>query len=262
MASVTIGDEVALLAQTYLQQLIASDELFNDIPVLLEDDGNVETQMDIALGIVTEKADAKCGACVLVRQPAGCDDEMPGVIHPPLRLEWDILCMEWRDVNRKERGTGKRAWSLARRIHRLCKAHRAPGLLQNVTVRKPAIVKANFPRELINQTIPVTGYLVRLASAEADIYQYSKVRIPSVTADPALSAQPTYATGVAGATVTVTPAEGTPAIYYTKNLSCPSPNNAASTLYTGPFAAEAGTYLFRSFVDGQLGSDSVAVKFT
>jgi hypothetical protein len=260
MSEPLTGEKVALLQQDYLRLLIASDEMFNNVTVIAEDEGNIISEMDKALGIVTTRDGAR-GACVIIRQPNG-SDEMPGVLFPPLDLEWDILCLEHREFNKDttKGGTGKRAWHLARRIQRICKAHRAPGLIQCLMPRKPGIARASVTREINGVEVPLVGYIVRLSGKEADNTAYSKATLPAVTGDPALT-NGTILSGTGGTTLTVAADPGA-AVYYTSDLTNPCSENSAATLYTIPFAPAAGTYLFRAHVTGKVGSDSVAVKIS
>lgn len=258
MSEPLTGEKVALLQQDYIKRLIESDEMFNNVTVIAEDEGNIVSEMDKALGIVTTKDGAR-GACVIVRQPNGAD-EMPGNLWPPLGLEWDILCLEWREMNKDATyGTGKRAWHMARRIHRILKAHRCPGLLQCMTARKPTIIRTSSVRELNGMEMPLVGYTVRMATNEADNTAYTKVALPAPSGSPALTAGAIF-TGSVGTTLTVTCSTSGASIYYTTDLTNPWSGNG--TLYSAPFVAAAGLYLFRAFKTGSIGSDAVAVQIT
>lgn len=271
MSNPLTGEQVALLQQDYLKRLVESDEMFNDIRVLSEDEGNIESEMDIALGIVTSTND-KVGACVILRQPNG-DDEMPGIQFPPLNVDWEFMCLEWREANRdtERNGTGKRAWHLARRIHRLVKAHRAPGLLQCITIKKPAIARSSFLREIMNGVAtPIVGYTVRISCNEADTTTYRKVALPSLSGNPSLTPGPVQ-TGSAGTVITVTAlAAGTwiagTSIYYTSDRTNPCLQNPNATLYENPITVAAGTYMFRAFnndgTGNNIGSDTVTVDIS
>lgn len=261
MSEPLTGEVVGSLMQDYLRLLIASDELFSDVTVMAEDDGDIEFQMDQALGIVTRK-EGKAGVCVIVRQPQGGDSK-PGMIWPPLDLEWDILVLEWRGMNKDtaKGGTGKRAWTLARRVHRIAKAHRAPGVVQCFTARTPTIIRSSLSRQLNGVTVPLVGYTVRLASLEADSTLYTKVSLPLLSGAPPITTG-VIASGSVGTVLTVTCATSGAAIYYTTDLSNPCAQNENATLYATPLTVEAGTYMFRAFVSGSIGSDSVAVSFS
>jgi hypothetical protein len=265
MSEPQTGELGALLQQDYIKRLIESDLLFNNVTVLAEDEGNIISQMDKALGFTSLK-DGACGTCVIVRQPNG-DDGMPGVLWPPLGLEWDILVLEWREMNRDttKGGTGKRAWTLARRIHRLIKAHRAPGIVQCFTPRHPTIIRTSSTREINGTEIPLMGYTVRIAANEADNTPYTKVALPTLSGSPALdTTSHAIPSAAAGCVLTVTCSTSGAAIYYTTDLSNPWSGNAGATLYSGPITTVAGTYLFRAFDDanGAIGSDAIAAKFT
>jgi hypothetical protein len=266
MSEPSTGDKVAMLQQEYIRYALLSDEVFNDVTVISEDEGNFETAMDKALGIITVKEEKK-GVFALVRQPNGFDNS-PGVRAPSLDNEFDILFVEWRDVNRNtdKGGTGKRAWSLARRALRVLKAHRAPGLLHGLTVRNPAIARTGFVRDVNFGAgaveVPMVSYTVRLSCKEADTDEDAKLPPVTITADPVLTAG-NVQIGVVGATVTLTQADAD-TIYYTTDLSNPCSQNTAATLYDGtPFAiSTACTLLVRAFTTGVIGSDASAAKFT
>lgn len=261
MASPTTGEQVALLQQAYLRDLVKSDEMFNNIMVLAEDEGNIQSQMDIALGIIDTRDGSARGACVVVRQPVG-SDPMPGVEFPPLSVDWDFLCLEWRDFNKDttKGGTGKRAWNLARRIHRITKAHRAPGLIQCLTPRTPAIIRTSSLRDTGVLQIPLVGYTVRMACNEADDTVYRRVANVSLSGSPALTTTGAIATGSAGTVLTVTHTDPDVQIYFTTDLSNPWAENG--TLYSGPITTGVATYLFRAFKSGSIGSHAVAASFS
>lgn len=268
MSAPLTGEDVALLQQAYLKGVIETDEMFNNVTIIAEDEGNIASQMDKALGIFTVTAGA-AGACVIIRQPNG-DDDMAGVLWPPLSLEWDILCLEHREMNKDttKGGTGKRAWHMARRIHRIIKAHRAPGLVQCFTPRRPCIIRTSSMREMNGVEIPLVGYTVRIAAKEADDTNYKKTAVPLFSGNPVLSAVSPISAGSAGTILTVTSTgDGNKyvtaeTIYYTTNLSHPGPKNPNAVLYTAPITAVAGIYLFRAYTSGAIGSDSSAVRFT
>jgi hypothetical protein len=263
MSAPTTVEDCAMLQQAYLRDLLRSDEMFNNVTVLGEDEGNVESQMDIALGTVTPVS-GLAGVCCIVRQPVG-NDEQPGVEAAPLSIEWDLMCLEWREMNKDAtRGTGKRAWHLARRALRICKGHRAPGLIQCVTIRRPGIVRTSFLKEVMNG-VPalLVGYTVRLACNEADIIRTLRTALPVVTGTPALTSGSFY-TGSAGASITATCDTPGSTIFYTTNLSNPCSQNATAVQYTVPVIGVAGTvYMFRAFgPTTYLGSNAVAVSIT
>lgn len=250
-----------MLQQDYIKRLLEGDEMFNNITVLSEDDGNIISQMDRALGIF-ERNNGAAGAVVIVRQPEGVD-EMAGVQFPPLSVEWEILCLEHREMNKDttKGGTGKRAWHLARRAHRILKAHRAPGILQCLTPRRPTIVRSSDLRIVQGMQIPLVGYAVKFACNEADVTPYTKVQLPTLSGVPALATAAVY-TGSVGTVLTVTCATVGASIYYTNDLTNPTAQNTGATLYSGPVTLAAGFYLFRAFLTGSIGSDAVAVSIT
>lgn len=241
--------------------ILMSDDLFNDITVITEDEGNIERQMDKALGIIEQK-DSKAGICVIIQQPTGSDD-MPGVLFPPLVLDWTILILEHRERNRNtdKDGTGKKAWTVARRIHRILKAHRAGGLTQTFNMRKPCITPYAAARELNNVYVPLVGYSVKFFGQEADSGSYTKVANPTISASSITTTTGTMV-GTAGDTVTLACSTSGASIYYTTDLSHPCEQNTAATPYSAPFTVPAGTLRVRAHKPGSVGSDTVAAYFT
>lgn len=263
MSSPGLGEDVALLQQAYIKYLLESDEMYVDVPILAEDEGNIVSQMDRALGIATRKEGVKSGACCIIRQPVG-DDTMSGVRNPPLFIEWEVMFLEHRDMNKHATfGTQKRAWHLARRAWTILKAHRAPGLLQNIVARHPTIYRYSAMREQMGGVeVPLVGYAIRFATNEADNSQYQKVNLPLPTGTPALTTGVIY-TGSIGGTLEFASSTPGASIYYTTDQSNPCAQNPSAQLYTGAITvAEAKLYLARAFLTGYIGSDAVAVQFT
>ena len=262
MSEPLTGEKVGLLQQDYIRFLFESDDMFNNVTIIAEDEGDIGSQMDKALGIITVK-DSAAGACVIVRQPTGTDG-MPGVLWPPLTLAWEILFLEWRSVNKdtNKGGTGKRAWHMARRGHRILKAHRAPGIVQCFTPRNPCISRASYVRELNGIPIPLVGYQLNVNANEADNTAYQKVALPVMTADNPLSTDPVKV-GTVGSVVTLSCTTAGSQIYYTSDLSNPCSQNSAAILYSAPFTiSSAATIMVRAFATDYIGSDAIAATFS
>jgi hypothetical protein len=262
MSAALTGETVAQLQQEDLRFLLLSDDLFSDITVITEDDGNIEAMMNKGLGIITEK-DGKAGVCVIVQQPTG-DDDRPGITMGPLDLYWTFLVLEHREFNKDSTlGTTKKAWTVARRIHRMLKNHRAGGLGMNFVPQKPCIVPVPASVELGPDTVvQLVAYEVRFKSPEADTQVYTFVRNPTVSASPSLSTTTGAPVGTVPATVTLACDTVGASIFYTTDMSHPCSQNSNATLYSAPFSlTTACTLRVRAHKTGSRASDTMAVRF-
>ncbi|MCX6994137.1 MAG: hypothetical protein NT011_13485 [Kiritimatiellaeota bacterium] len=93
---------------------------FEDITVITEDKGNINNDIEVALGTITEKH-SKIGACIVLLAPiAKC--EHPGAPGPCIEPIIVISVVEDVAINQGATGTGKSALQivemLMRRIHR------------------------------------------------------------------------------------------------------------------------------------------------
>ena len=266
MSDPLTGEKVSQLQQEDIRFLLLSDDLFDDVTVITEDEGNVVAAMDKALGYLTPKGDNnRKGVCAIVKQPVG-SDEMAGVLFGPLKLDWEILVVEHRETNKDttKGGTGKKAWTVARRIQRILKAHRAGGLTQTFVSGKPCVVPQPVSREINGVEIPLVGYAVRFSAQEGDQTSYTKVANPTISGSPTLTNEGGGTpTGSTPNTVTLACSTEGAAIYYTTDMSHPCSQNTAATLYTAPVTiSEACTLRVRAHKTGSVGSDTVAAKFT
>lgn len=261
MSEPVTGELVTRYQQDDLKLLLESDDLFNNVTVITEDEGDIEAQMNKALGFYATKDGAR-GVCVIIQQPAG-GDERPGISRGPLDLEWTLLVLEHRTFNKDtaKGGTGKKAWTVARRIHRILKNHRAGGLTMNFSPAKPkCIVPAAASIEIGGRQVPLVAYEVRFHGPEADTTVYTNVANPVVSAA-SISTDTGTQVGTAGDTVTITCATSGADVYYTTDISHPCSQNANATLYTVPFVVPAGVLRVRAHKAGSIGSDTVAVQF-
>lgn len=102
-----------------LKTRIEAHAWFEDITVIIEDKGNIENDIQVALGTITEKH-AKIGACIVILAPrAKCPNpNAPGPIIEPLIV---LSVLEDVLINQGDTGTGKAALQivemLMRRIH-------------------------------------------------------------------------------------------------------------------------------------------------
>ncbi len=102
-----------------LKTRIEAHTWFEDVTVITEDKGNIENDIQVALGTITEKH-AKIGACIVLLAPrAKCPSpNAPGPCIEPLIV---LSVLEDVLVNQGATGTGKSALQivemLMRRIH-------------------------------------------------------------------------------------------------------------------------------------------------
>lgn len=260
MSAPETGEIITKLQQDDLKFVLASDEVFNNVTIVTEDDGDIEAMMSKALGVFTIK-DGGCGVCVIIQQPSGSDQD-PGIRSPGLMLDWTLLVLENRLVNKDtaQGGTGKKAWYLARRIVRILKNHRAGGLTMNFSPGQPTIVPLPFGVSVGDRTIPLVAYEVRFRGKEADTTRYTWVANPTISAT-SISMETGTQVGTAGDTVTLACATADAQIYYTTDLSHPCSQNEAATLYQGPFTVPACTLRVRAHKSGLIGSDTTMAVF-
>jgi hypothetical protein len=251
MSAALDGDKVSPLLQADIKARLDADDLFNDITVLTEEENDLASEVAIALGCATPK-DGKMGACVIVQQPIG-SDENPGLQFGPMRLDWTLLVLENGQLNRDaDIGTLKAAWTIARRVQRVLKGYKPGGLAHPLMPQKPCIVPTKAVINRGDEEIALTAYEVRLWCLEGDHEAFTKVAPPSIAAVPGLTA---------GATVTLSCATVGAAIYYTTDFSHPSAENG--TLYEAPFVVAAACVLrVAAFKAGSVGSDVTAAKFS
>ena len=102
-----------------LKTRIVTHTWFADITVITEDKGNIENDIEVALGTLTKKGD-KIGACIVLLAPrAKCPSpNAPGPCIEPLIV---LSVLENVTINQGANGTGKSALQivemLMRRIH-------------------------------------------------------------------------------------------------------------------------------------------------
>jgi hypothetical protein len=106
------------LVQEAIKERLEGHFYFADIPVLVEDKGDIEADVNQALGTLTEKK-TKMGICVVVSMPgARCRyPNAPGPLLDPLSITLSVV----EDVasNRGASGTGKPALAVVEVVLRL-----------------------------------------------------------------------------------------------------------------------------------------------
>jgi len=260
MSEPVTGELVSKLQQEDLRYLLLSDDMFNNIVVITEDDGEIEAQMNKALGVIDGRDGAR-GICVVIQQPTG-DDSRPGIQFGPLDLHWVFLVLEWRQMNADttKGGTGKKAWTVARRIHRILKSHRSGALTMNFYPSKPSIAPVGASVNVNGMPVPLVAYEVRFTGSEGDNTVYTRVANPSITGSSIVTTSGSMV-GTAGDTVTLDCSTSGASIYYTTDLSHPCSQNPNATLYSAPFTSVAGALRVRAHKSGSVGSDTISAQF-
>lgn len=230
--------------QADLVERLKSDEFFADIPVLDERKSDLASDIELALGTLTE-AGGKLGICAVVLSPVA-NDELPDVVFGPLEVELSVLVLENVLLNTGPTGTGKAALTVARRIHRILKHYRAVGLGQALVPAKQSIIPVDNP-------LAPLAYEVRFATTEADREVNSKVAMPTISPDG----------GAVPQTVSLACTTAGASIYFTLDGSYPRAGNSAATLYVAPFELmSAGTLRAAAFKSGYIASDVNSAKFS
>jgi hypothetical protein len=102
-----------------LKARIESHSWFEDLTVITEDKGNIENDIAVALGTITEKH-AKIGACIVILAPTA-KNPSPNAPGPCIEPQFVLAVIEDVLINHGETGTQKAALQivemLLRRIH-------------------------------------------------------------------------------------------------------------------------------------------------
>ena len=213
-------EDILTRIQADLVARCKADAYLRAVPILGQDKGYTQADIDEALGIVTTVG-GKCGACIVILQPLA-RDSISEMRDGPMTLTFAFRVLEEPVINTDATsGTGKRALALARR------------LVTVFDLWKP-IGMAN-PFKPIAQTIkPVEDdaaqvcFEVEFETSESDTVANSYVSTPSIS----------Y-TGTGPYSVTITCPTAGSVIYYTTDGTYPWSGNG--TLYSSTFSVAAGT---------------------
>lgn len=265
MSDATTSELVTRLQQEDLKFLLLSDDMFSDVSVITEDDGDVEAQMNKALSTVTSR-DGKRGACVIVQQPTGENQGSPKSF--PIKLNWTLLVLEWRAMNKDTAngGTGKAALAIALRCAYIVKTHRAGGLTMTFNAGDPFIEPVGAETvDLMGMRVPLVAYEVRFWGNTAETLRPTYVANPTISA-PSISLDTGTPVGAAGDTVTLACATAGSEIWYTTDLTHPCSQNSVAEggtaeLYSAPFTVPSCTLRVRAHKSGSFGSDTMAALF-
>lgn len=241
-----MSERTPIAIQLDIAERLRADEYFSDIKVFDEDKGAVESDIEIAIGPLTEQG-GKTGVCVVVAQPIGTD-EFPNVILGPLLLDLTIAVHENRLINKDiaNGGTGKMAWDVAKRIFSVLKNFQSVGLTRGLHAKGPAIVGSPVRTDWVS-------YEVRLQTTEADAPDDDWVN--NVTISPSGGAAPQ--------TVALACATAGASVYYTLDKSYPRAGNPSATPYADPISIMAATTLrCAAYKSGSIASDVNRAIFT
>lgn len=216
---------------------LANDSYFSDITVLEQNKGATESDIEVALSTMTEKA-SKIGACAIVLMPEliPSNPDAPGPIY---RVRGTVQVIVQPIFNDGESGTGKTAEAIARRVRQLLHFYDGGWGTWSFAGMEP---------------LPVADGQVSYGVAftrEGKDDKFTKVGTPMF--DPDAGALPV------AVTITGHPDAD---IYYTTDGSYPHPDNAEATLYAGPVAIAAAAVLRAvAYVEGLQPSNVAAARF-
>lgn len=199
-------------------EALRADEVLSALAILDEEKGDLLSAVQTAMGEI-QASSGKFGACVIVLSPV-CDDANPDTPGGPLdaKVAARVLCDPVVN-NDPNIGTGIKALTICRRIHRVWKHRVSAGLCQAMVPDRPCIVPVGDP-------LAPVAYEVRFTTTEADAGTWSKVASPVIV--------------VAGGFATVTCATAGAAVYVTTDGSFPRSGNGTAVLYAAPVAVTAG----------------------
>lgn len=239
---------------TEIAARLNADDYFANVLAIANRSGDVLTQLNKALGLTTKKA-GKFGACVLVA-PVAADEPNINALFGPLDLDIAVICFEHVQLNANtaQGGTGKPAFAIARRAHRVCKLYHPINMATPLTPVKPTIRPAQSSLSLLGLDIgeSVQAWEVRFRAREQDPTINRKVTLPGISID-ADAGEVTLSCATVGAE-----------IYYTLDGSYPAAGNAAAQLYAAPFTPEhqGGVIRAVAFKPGWIASDAAWADYS
>ena len=208
-----------------LQARLEADEFFDDIPVVVAEEGDVAMMIAKKQAVVTEKS-GRVGVAVIVLQILA-DDDYPEVGLGPMTLRPAFQVVENVELNKGANGTQKSARRVARRIRDVIKTLSLGGIVTEFKPDKPAIEPVELAAEL-GKT--VRAYQVNFVTYESDDEPAGQVDPPQFAAVDGPTPQVEITCATAGA-----------AIWYSLDGSYPAPGRPGASLYTAPLdIPEAG----------------------
>lgn len=215
-------DNLLLKAKTDVYHRLLSDEGLAFVPILLDDEHDLEDRDALDRGPGNER-NGKTGACVTVMAvgtPTLSTGETPS---PQMNLTIEIEVVEDVLVNAGDDGTG---WSAAQIAARLVQTLHLSHFDDRFTGLR--LADRGGIAELLPDPDRVghRGYLLRFEASHS-----SFATVPTCAS---------VAAAVATGNCTLTTATSGATIYYTLDGSYPGSGNPAATAYTAPFAVSPG----------------------
>lgn len=228
-----------------LAAALEGDDYFDDIPVIVAEEGSVAQQLARKQAVINSKGGHR-GAGVIVL-PTLADDLKPNVRFGPMTLYPTFQCIENLELNRDSNGTGKPVRKIGRRIRDVIKQYQIQGLIANLAPETPCITPIDLTRELGDL---VKSCLVRFTCLECPSDSMAFVAMPSGAV---AAGQVTLSCPTAGA-----------AIWFTTDGKAPLPpaKRADSTaqLYAGAFASAGEIVRARAFIAGAMPSGVIRIQ--
>lgn len=225
-----------------IQDRLQADSYFADIPVLLEEKGDISKEIARALGGVTNQGGKLGVYAIVLTARADIKDPVPGpyldAIQVTVHVEESVL------LNQSASGTQKACSDVAERVAGLLHRWTPDGWSRPVLLNGGSIqaVEPAFADRAYAVTFRVSGGIT-----------VALTTVATPTATPSSGAVPQ--------TVTLACATGGAAIFYTLDGRFPSPT--AGTLYTEPVVvASACTLKAAGWLAGKLTSAVVSATYT
>lgn len=237
-------DSLALI-QTDVAARLNSDAWFTDITVLEERKGDIQSNIDRALGGLVAKA-SKIGTFIVVAAVVArvSSADAPGPHFDD--TEFIVTVLENPTLNNGATGTEKAAIDTAARVCQVLHHYRPEGIAQTLYCDRQAIEPDAPPKD------GWIAYRCRIRAA-ANLQADAKVVTPAISPDGQAAPQ----------TVTITCATSGAAIYYTTDDSYPWSGNAGATLYSAPFnQAAAASIRAVAYKVNMIPSDSALANVT
>lgn len=221
-----VREDILRDLQEDLRWPLLADEYFADIGVIDYRVAELDTEVQKALSIVSEKT-GKCGVGVVVMPLRASDEFRNASTTHPLQVRCTFLVLEAPTINQGPAGTGKSALSVVSRIRHVLKHYILGGLASGLV---PDAENFIVP---VDDPIAPVAYEVNFVALEQIDQNLFKCEVVTSEYD-----------SVAGI---LQLACSTPdvAIYYTTDGSYPHPSNTGHTvtLYTGPITIEGETLI-------------------
>jgi hypothetical protein len=196
-----------------LKARLDADEFFEDIPVVVAEQGNVAAMIAERQAVLSRKTD-KRGVAVIVLQIVADDEIRPQF--GPLVLRPAFQVVENLELNRDASGTGKSARRVCRRMRDIFKGGHIPGLVIDLQADKPFIEPVNLGKEM--------GGLI-------NAYQQNWRCLEKQTDSLQQAQMPQFVSLAPAAQFAITCPTENATIFYTTDESYPAAGNPTATEY-------------------------------